>query len=253
MTASTGISTLARCGLFCITLLLALPSLARAGVDYGAVFFSIPLGSSIDEAEKIMQDRLKSQKDLKIRRSTGKDGIIEIRGEFQGGFAEVRFRDDKIEYIRFRVDRVTLKTVRSVDTFMLNKLGPIGFIELEPRQIFFDEPKFDECLNQCKPQCGEFAPSAYHCAKGKVCQAACLTKTLPSSPADLQNFLLDRVTRNEDFGTYVSYWPCDRRAKSTNIVLAPFDGCSMSFTVKYCKGYPDKTFACSYEMDYFSK
>lgn len=243
----TATSFFSRLLVACLALVLALPSLALAETDYGKIFFGIPQSSSVEDAEKLMSTRL----GVAVKTSRNHDGTTSLRGNFASGTEEVRFRDGKVVLIQHKAGPFVLKTVRGVDTFFFNQLGPIAFLKLVKAEHFFVKSAFDGCLNKCNPQCGQHAPSAYYCDAGKACQAACLTQTLPRSPADLQNFLFEQVLK--DGAEYRSYWPCGRQAKTTRIALDAPSGCLMRLRVHDCVGDargPPEKLGCMYDMLY---
>lgn len=230
----------------CLALVMALPSLARAETDYGALFYSIPLSSSVEEVEKLLAAR----KGFKVRTDKDTGGTTSVRGDFDAGTVEVRFRNGQIVLIQHKAGPYPLKTVRGVDTYFVKKLGPIAFLKLDKGEHYFTQTAFDGCLKQCEPKCGKHAPSPYYCEAGKTCQASCLTQTLPTDPAELQQHIFERTP--QDGAQYSSYWPCESRAKATRVALdAPSSGCYMRLRIGDCirGGGPDKT-GCMYDMLY---
>ncbi|MEZ5898533.1 MAG: hypothetical protein R3D51_03470 [Hyphomicrobiaceae bacterium] len=226
--------------------LLALPSLVRAETGYGKLFYGIPLSSSVDEVEKLLAAR----EGFKVSTSSKADGTTSVRGNFDAGTVEVRFRNGKIVLIQHKAGPYPLKTVRGVDTYFVKQLGPVALLKLDKAEHYFSKNDFDGCLKQCASKCGEHAPSPYFCDAGKVCQGSCLTQTLPSDPANLQQYLFERTP--QEGAQYSSYWPCESRAKATRVALeAPAAGCYMRLRVGDCigGGVPDKT-GCVYDMLY---
>lgn len=230
----------------CVVFLIALPPLVRAETDYGKIFYGIPLSSSVEDVQKLLAAR----EDFKVNTSSQADGTTSVRGNFSAGTVEVRFRNGKILLIQHKAGPYPLKTVRGVDTFFVKQLGPIASLKLDWAEHYFAKTAFEGCLKQCTPKCGEHAPSPYFCDAGKSCQASCLTRTLPSDPADLQQYLFERTP--QDGAQYLSYWPCESRAKATRVALeAATAGCYMRLRVGDCigGGVPDKT-GCTYDMFY---
>lgn len=157
--------------------------------------------------------------------------------------------------MRYQAGLFPLKTVRGIDTYFVKNLGPMAYVRFKNSGIYFGKTSFDACLKTCAPHCGQHAPSAFYCEKGRNCQSACLTKLLPTNPGKLQQFIYERVS-NED-GQYASYWACNDRAKSTRVAFDAPTGCFMTLRVDNCRAIkpgasPEKS-SCMYTMTYFDR